>query len=203
MRPGTEARRLLEPQRLQSWGSTNSCPTGEAPPHITSPSPQDSVCKPLPWHTLAEKDTETGKEGTKNTWGNSVYRGGGGREMKGKKEDWVNFICKEMELKLAQSCLTLCDPMDCSPPGSSAHGILQARVLGWVATPFSRGSSQPKDLTRVSCITGGFINICATREAQKTCWWTCFSFIWEIKRDQSCRSLYSFRFPVYHWGCGF
>ena len=41
----------------------------------------------------------------------------------------------------AQSCLTLCDPMDCSPPGSSVHGILQARILEWVAIPFSRGSS--------------------------------------------------------------
>ena len=51
---------------------------------------------------------------------------------------------------------TLCDPMDCSPPGSSVHGILQARILEWVA---SRGSSQPRDRTRVSCIfcfAGGF-----------------------------------------------
>ena len=40
--------------------------------------------------------------------------------------------------------VTLCDPMDCSPPGSSAHGILQARILEWVAIPFSRGSSQPR-----------------------------------------------------------
>ena len=42
-----------------------------------------------------------------------------------------------------QSCLTLGDPMDCSPPGSSVHGILQARILEWVAMPSSRGSSQP------------------------------------------------------------
>ena len=53
---------------------------------------------------------------------------------------------------LAQSCLTLCDPMDCSPPGSSLHGILQARLLQWVAMPFFRGSSRPWDQTRVSCI---------------------------------------------------
>ena len=44
-----------------------------------------------------------------------------------------------------QSCLTLCNPMDCSPPGSSVHGILQAGILEWVAIPFSRGSSQPQD----------------------------------------------------------
>ena len=43
--------------------------------------------------------------------------------------------------KVAQSCLTLCDPVDCSPPGSSIHGILQARILEWVAISFSRGSS--------------------------------------------------------------
>ena len=49
-----------------------------------------------------------------------------------------------------QSCLTLCDPMDCSPPGSSVHGILQARILEWVARPFSRGSSRPRDWTHVS-----------------------------------------------------
>ena len=44
-----------------------------------------------------------------------------------------------------QSCLTLCDPVDCSPAGSSVHGILQARILEWVAMPLSRGSSQSKD----------------------------------------------------------
>ena len=44
---------------------------------------------------------------------------------------------------VAQLCLTLCDPMDCSPPGSSVHGILQSRILEWVAMPFSRGSSSP------------------------------------------------------------
>ena len=50
--------------------------------------------------------------------------------------------------KSLQSYLTLCKPMDCSPPGSSVHGILQARILEWVAFPFSRGSSQPRDGTR-------------------------------------------------------
>ena len=50
----------------------------------------------------------------------------------------------------------LCDPMDCSPPGSSVHGILQARVLEWVAMPSSRGSSRLRDGTSVSCIAGRF-----------------------------------------------
>ena len=48
---------------------------------------------------------------------------------------------KESENEVAQSCLTLCDPMDCSLPGSSVHGILQVRILEWVAISFSRGSS--------------------------------------------------------------
>ena len=52
----------------------------------------------------------------------------------------------------AQLCLTLCDLMDCSPPGSSVRGIFQARILEWVAIPFSRGSSWPRDQTRISCI---------------------------------------------------
>ena len=47
-----------------------------------------------------------------------------------------------MKVKVTQSCLTLCDPVDCSLPGSSVHGIFQARILEWVVIPFSRGSSQ-------------------------------------------------------------
>ena len=53
---------------------------------------------------------------------------------------------------IIQSCLTVCDPMDCSPSGSSVHAILQARIREWVATSFSKGSSQPRDQTCVSCI---------------------------------------------------
>ena len=60
---------------------------------------------------------------------------------------------------VAQLCLILCNPMDCSPPSSSVHGILQARLLGWVVIPFSRGSSQPRDQTQVSYITGRFFTV--------------------------------------------
>ena len=58
----------------------------------------------------------------------------------------------------------LCDPMDCSPSGSSIHGILQAKTLMWVAIPFSRGSSQLRGWTQVSCIAGRFFTIWATRK---------------------------------------
>ena len=54
--------------------------------------------------------------------------------------------------KLLHSCLTLCDPVEDSPPGSSIHGILQARILEWVAMPSSRGSSRPRDRTHISYI---------------------------------------------------
>ena len=58
-----------------------------------------------------------------------------------------------------------CDPMDCNPPGSSVHGILQAEILEWVVTPFPRESSKPRDRTQVSCIAGGFFTAWATKEA--------------------------------------
>ena len=60
---------------------------------------------------------------------------------------------------------TLCDPMDCSPPGSSVHGILQARILEWVAISFSRGSSWLRDQIRVSCISRQMLYYWATWEA--------------------------------------
>ena len=75
------------------------------------------------------------------------------------------YICTSEWVKIAQSCLTFCSSMDCSPPGSSVLGILQARILEWVAVPFSRGSSWPWDWTQVSCIAGRFFTIWATREA--------------------------------------
>ena len=75
-----------------------------------------------------------------------------------------------MKVLVAQSCLTLCDPMHYSPPGSSVHGILQARILEWIAMPFSKKSSQPRDWTWVSCVTGGFFTVWVIREAQsQTC----------------------------------
>ena len=66
--------------------------------------------------------------------------------------------------EVTQLCQTLCDPMDCSLPGSSAYGIFQAIVLEWIAISFSRGSSPPRDWTRVSHIVGRCFTVWATRE---------------------------------------
>ena len=71
----------------------------------------------------------------------------------------------ESESEVAQSRPTLCNPMDCSLPGSSLHGILQARGLEWDAISFSRGSSWHRDRTQVSRIPGRCFNLWATREA--------------------------------------
>ena len=65
-------------------------------------------------------------------------------------------------------CPSLCDPVDCSLPGSSVHGILQARILEWAAMP-SRLSSQPRDGTRVSCTGGWVLHHCTTWEAPAEC----------------------------------
>ena len=66
-----------------------------------------------------------------------------------------------MKVLVIQSCPTLCNSMDCNPPGSTVHGILQARILEWVAIPFSR------DRTQVSCIAGRFFTVWATSEAHQ------------------------------------
>ena len=72
------------------------------------------------------------------------------------------ILDEHVKVKVAQSCPTLCNPME-----YTVHGILQARILEWVAFPFSRGSSQPRDRTQVSCIAGRFFTTRATREAQE------------------------------------
>ena len=76
-----------------------------------------------------------------------------------KQNDWG----KNVSLLVAQSCLTLCNPMECSPPGFSVHGISQARTPEWVAIPFSKGSSWPRDQIQVSCIASRFFAIWVTR----------------------------------------
>ena len=65
----------------------------------------------------------------------------------------------KVKVLATQSCPTLCNPEDCSPPGSSLSGIFQAGIVEWVAIPFSRGSSQPRDRSRVAYILDRFITV--------------------------------------------
>ena len=102
----------------------------------------------------------------------------------------------KVKMKITQSCQTLCEPMD-----YTVHGILQARILEWVALPFSRGSPQPRDRTQVSRIAGRFFTSWATREAQEYwsgevisgTWWfalVCFAFlVILIQQVKNCKSL--------------
>ena len=80
----------------------------------------------------------------------------------------VYLACKKVTVLVAvvQSCPTLCDPMDCRPPDSSANGILQARIMEWVAIPFSKGSSWPKDWTLDLCITGRLFTVVTPQETE-------------------------------------
>jgi len=94
------------------------------------------------------------------------------------------FLC-------SQSCLTLCDPMDCSPPGSSVHGILQARILEWVAMPSSTGSSRPRDRTRVSCVSCTAGRFFTAEALGKTT-----LYQQEFTKERSVRSQLH---PVQHW----
>ena len=92
-----------------------------------------------------------------------------------KEEQWI-FLC--VCAQSLKSRPTLCDPMDCSPPGSSVHGILQARILGWVAISSSRGSPQPRGWTRVSwgsSLAGGFFTTDLPREPQIFWYEGCFN----------------------------
>ena len=77
-----------------------------------------------------------------------------------------NFV--NVKVLVTQSCLMLCDPMDSSSLDLCVHGILQARILKWVAIPFSWGSFRPRDQIWVSCIAGKFFTIWATREFPKS-----------------------------------
>ena len=74
--------------------------------------------------------------------------------------------CHSVCVLVTPLCPTLCDPIDCSLPGPSVHGILQARILEWLLCPSPGESPQPRDWTWVSCITGRFFIIWATREVR-------------------------------------
>ena len=104
----------------------------------------------VPWHNALKTDTPGYSDQEKSL--NLSLTGVG--------------VCSQSAL-VAQLCPALCNPMDCSLPGSSVHGILQARILEWVDIPFPRGSSQPRDWTWASCTAGRFFTNWAIREAPK------------------------------------
>ena len=95
------------------------------------------------------------------------------RRLASGKEKGVPFSWGLRMCKLLQSCLTLCNPVDCSPPGSSLHGILQARMLEWVAMPSSRGSSPPRDRTHVA-----FVSFVGSRFFTTSATWEAFHLGW-------------------------
>ena len=89
--------------------------------------------------------------------------------------------------EFAPSCLTLWDPLDYSPPGSSICGIFLARILEWVAISFSRGSSLPRDWNRVSCIVGRCFTIWATREVSWNHKEALYHWLNSMLKDISCQ----------------
>ena len=98
------------------------------------------------------------------------------------------YLLLNLSCMLKETCLTLRKPMDCSPPVSSVQGILQARILEWVATSFSRGSSRPRDRTRVSYIAGRFFTIWGTREVQHPHGYSHFTQ-WCLALNKLCKKL--------------
>ena len=99
---------------------------------------------------------------------------------------WSSSEC-HMCMLVAQSCLTLCDPTDCNPPGSSVHEILRAGILEWAASPFSRRSSQPRDRTWISLSAGRFFTVWAAGEgpsywlANQHPYFTGLRMLWQVK----------------------
>ena len=78
---------------------------------------------------------------------------------------WLMLVAQFSSVQSLSSVQLFCDPMDCSPPPSSVQRILQARILEWLAISYSRGFSQPRDPTQVSCMVGRFFTLWATRDS--------------------------------------
>ena len=112
---------------------------------------------PLNWLVLV---------GIKGIWSGFCRNNGLNKQMARSFQLMIGTLPIKMFLKVSQSRLTLCDPINCSLPSSSVHGILQTRILEWVAISFSRGSSWPRDRIWVSCIVGRVFTFWATRDTQ-------------------------------------
>ena len=105
-------------------------------------------------------------------------------------------------MNVTESCLALCDPMDYNPPGSSVHGILQSRVLEWVAILFSRGSSWPRDWTLVFCTAGRFFTVWATRQSYTSNNVSLTRNIWRHLNSPASQVLCGIRRSQPYWGGG-
>ena len=152
-------------------------PTG---PWCQIPAPPFSLSTPKACHLLQAcffcniQRTSVVSSCRGSWWGLNEFKHDENGCLEWRKPSVMAEKVKNVKLLVAQSCPTLCNCMHCIP-GSSVHGILQARILEWVAIPFSRRSSWPRDRTRVSCIAGGFFTIWATREGYYCyCWFYYF-----------------------------
>ena len=94
--------------------------------------------------------------------------------QRGNRDIWL--LPSSLLCSVAQTCPALCNPMDCSPPGSSVRGILQARTLEWVSMPSSRGSSQIRNRTQVSHIAGRFFYHLSHQGSQRVLEWIAYPF---------------------------
>ena len=114
------------------------------------------------------------------------------------------FLSEQMDVlrkwsEVAQSCLTLCNPMDCSLAGSPIHGIVQARVLEWVASSFPRGSSRPRDWTWISSIVGRCFIVWATRDGNQKSMPMTLNFTFKSKCGWMWPSSLTFSTRFYTW----
>ena len=140
---------MEEPGRLQSMGSLESDTTEQLHFHFSLSCIGEGNGNPLQCSCL-----ENPRDG--GAWWAAVY-GVAQNRTRLKRLSSSKGQRKKVKVKVAQSCLTLCDCVD-----YTVHGILQARILEWVAVPFSRGSSQPRDQTQVSHIAGRFFLLTPT-----------------------------------------
>ena len=98
-------------------------------------------------------------------------------------------------MKSLQLCLTLCDPMDCNPPGTSVHEILQARILEWIVISFSAVSSRPRDQTHISCVSCVlYLNSLPLSHLENLRWWlgrreNQARILCSLERDRTCREI--------------
>ena len=130
------------------WLSPGGSP--DPPAHHSSSRSRTLFC----WHWLCSAVSQ--RAGSPSARDSRIKNSMKGQTRAGGEGTCQNHMCwpfqRWRKAWVTLSCPTLCDPMDCRPRGSSVHGILQARTLEWVAMPFSRGSSPPRDWTCLSCI---------------------------------------------------